>query len=112
MTQRVALKHKTHYTYDRPTHLGPQLIRLRPAPQCRTPILAYSLRITPTHHFIHWQQDPFGNFLARVVIPAATEAFTASVELIADMTSINPFEFFVEDDAANWPFSYQSTLLG
>jgi uncharacterized protein (DUF2126 family)/transglutaminase-like putative cysteine protease len=112
MTQRVALSHKTHYRYDRPTWLSPQIIRLRPAAQCRTPILAYALSIAPKRHFINWQQDPFGNFLARVVIPDATEAFTATVDLVADMTSINPFDFFVEDDAARWPFAYSATLLG
>jgi uncharacterized protein (DUF2126 family) len=111
MTQRVALTHRTHYRYDRPTWLSPQVIRLRPAPQCRTPIISYALSIVPKRHFINWQQDPFGNFVARIIVPDATEAFTATVDLVADMTSINPFDFFVEDDAARWPFSYSPALV-
>jgi uncharacterized protein (DUF2126 family)/transglutaminase-like putative cysteine protease len=112
MTLHVALTHRTEYRYDRAVSVGPHLLRLRPAPHCRTPILAYSLRITPTPHFINWQQDPFGNFLARVVVPAETRELTATVDLVADMAIINPFDFFIEESAANYPFAYDPMLAG
>ena len=55
MAIHVALSHVTHYKYDRLVALGPQIVRLRPAPHCRTPILSYSLKIEPADHFINWQ---------------------------------------------------------
>src|SRR6185369_6436206 len=110
MTLHVALTHRTEYRYERPVSVGPHIIRLRPAPHCRTPILVYSLSITPTPHFVNWQQDPFGNFLARVLVPGETREFTAAVDLVADMATINPFDFFVEDSAANYPFTYDPAL--
>ena len=112
MAIHVALTHRTQYRYSRLVGLGPHVVRLRPAPHCRTPILAYSLRITPEPHFINWQQDPFGNFMARIVVPDETREFSATVDLVADMATINPFDFFVEDAAANWPFSYEPVLAG
>ena len=110
MTLHVALTHRTQYRYDRRVSLGPHVVRLRPAPHCRTPILAYSLQIAPRPHFINWQQDPFGNFLARVVLPEQTQELTATVDLVADMATINPFGFFLEESAANWPFAYDPEL--
>ena len=110
MTLHVALTHRTAYTYDRPTKLGPHIVRLRPAAHCRTPIISYSLRITPENHFVNWQQDPFGNFLARVVVSEPTTEFSVTVDLIADLVAINPFDFFVEESAASWPFSYDTAL--
>jgi uncharacterized protein (DUF2126 family)/transglutaminase-like putative cysteine protease len=109
MTLPVALTHRTTYRYDRPITLGPQVMRLRPAPHCRTPISAYSLTISP-QHLINWQQDPFGNFQARLLIPEPTKEFTTTVDLVADLTPINPFDFFIEEAANNWPFAYQSEL--
>ena len=112
MALHVALTHRTQYRYSRPVNLGPHIVRLRPAPHFRTPILAYSLRIAPEPHFINWQQDPFGNFMARIVVPDQTTEFSATVDLVADMATINPFDFFVEDAAAKWPFAYESVLVG
>lgn len=110
MSLKVVLSHKTHYKYDRAISLSPHIIRLRPAPHSRTPIEAYSLKIKPENHFINWQQDPFGNYLARLVFPEKTKEFCVDVEIIADMITINPFDFFVEDSAKNYPFTYKKEL--
>jgi uncharacterized protein (DUF2126 family)/transglutaminase-like putative cysteine protease len=106
MTIRVALHHQTTYHYDRPISLGPQLVRLRPAYHARTPIDAYSLKVTPADHFVNWQQDPFGNPIARFVFPDPCDHLQVTVDLIADMTVINPFDFFIEERSDRWPFKY------
>jgi uncharacterized protein (DUF2126 family)/transglutaminase-like putative cysteine protease len=106
MSIRVAINHQTHYEFDREVSLSPHTIRLRPAPHSRTPIHSYSLKIQPETHFINWQQDAFGNFLARVVFPEKASKLWVDVEVIADMTVINPFDFFLEEYAEHFPFSY------
>ena len=111
MAIHVALRHTTTYKYDRPVTLSPHTVRLRPAPHARTPIHAYSLKITPAENFLNWQQDPYGNYLARLVFPKPTRTFEVSVELIAEMVPINPFDFFIDPTADHCPFEYSSTLL-
>jgi|TARA_B110000211_G_scaffold67439_1_gene77913 uncharacterized protein (DUF2126 family)/transglutaminase-like putative cysteine protease len=110
MTIRVSINHRTRYKFDRPVSLSPHTVRLRPAPHSRTPIHSYSLKIKPDQHFINWQQDSFGNYLARLVFPEKCTEFEVDVEVVADMTVINPFDFFVEEYAEYFPFSYPKQL--
>jgi transglutaminase-like putative cysteine protease len=110
MTIRVALHHKAHYVFDRPVVAAPHEIRLRPAAHARTPISGYSLKILPAQHFIHWQQDAYGNFVARLTFPEPTREIDITVDLLADMTVINPFDFFVEEWAEHYPFTYPEQM--
>src|SRR6202012_2861900 len=104
----VALNHVTHYRYDRLVALGPQIVRLRPAPHCRTRILAYSLSVLPPKHFINWQQDPESNYLARLTFPDKTRELRIEVDLVAQMSVFNPFDFFLAPAAENFPFDYDA----
>src|SRR4051794_36744789 len=110
MSNRGLLQHTTKYVYDSSVFLSPQLVRLKPAVHCRTPIEAYSLLITPANHHIHWQQDAFGNFLARVDFTGAVQELVIDVTLIATITAINPFDFLVDEYAQFFPFSYEERL--
>ncbi len=110
MTIRVAIQHRTTYSFDRPVAVHPHTVRLRPAPHSRTPITAYSLTVSPRDHFLNWQQDAFGNYLGRLVFPEKVGELDIIVDLVADMTVINPFDFFVEDYAETYPFSYPADL--
>ncbi len=110
MSIKVALEHVTSYEFAHPVTVHPHLVRLRPAPHSRTPIDAYSLEVSPKNHFINWQQDPFGNWVARLVFPEKVTRLEISVGLVADMMVINPFDFFVEEYAETFPFDYEASL--
>ncbi|MHB1201911.1 MAG: transglutaminase family protein [Acidithiobacillus sp.] len=106
----VAIRHRTEYHFDRLVTIYPHILRLRPAPHCRTPILAYSLKVAPEQHFLNWQQDPFANYLARLVFQERARSLLVDVEVIASLTVIDPFDFFIEESAERWPFRYPPTL--
>jgi transglutaminase-like putative cysteine protease len=110
MSIKASIYHLTHYKYDTPVILSPQVIRLRPAPHSKTKVLSHSLRVTPEGHFVNLQQDPYGNYLARFVFPEPVTELKIEVDLVADMTVYNPFDFFVEESAEMWPFSYPEDL--
>ena len=104
MTIRIALHHRTEYHFDRRVNLSPHSIRLRPAPHTRTPVHEYSLKVEPEEHFVNWVQDPFGNFIGRFVFPEKTDKMVIDVNLVADLVTVNPFDFFVEEYAEYFPF--------
>jgi len=111
MSIHAALNHVTHYTYDRLVALGPQVVRLRPAPHCRSTIISYSLKVEPSEgHFLNWQQDPFANYQARLVFPNKTREFKVTVDLVVEMAVYNPFDFFLEPSAEEFPFQYEPML--
>jgi uncharacterized protein (DUF2126 family)/transglutaminase-like putative cysteine protease len=110
MSIHAALNHVTHYKYDRPVRLGPQMVRLRPAPHCRSNVISYSLRVEPAKHFINWQQDPFSNYQARLVFPEPTTEFKVTVDVVVEMAVYNPFDFFLEPSAEKFPFKYEPEL--
>src|SRR5579862_85678 len=110
MSIRVALNHKTLYRYAKPVWLSPHVVRLRPAPHCQTPVVSYSLKVQPADHFINWQQDPYSNVLARLVFPHKANELCVEVDLVADLTVTNPFDFFLEKYAEQIPFEYDPIL--
>ncbi|MFT4182063.1 MAG: transglutaminase family protein [Rhizobium sp.] len=110
MAITASIYHLTHYKYDNPVRLGPQIIRLKPASHSKTRVLSHSLKVTPSNHFVNLQQDPYGNYLARFVFPDPVTELKIEVDLVADMTVYNPFDFFVEEEATKWPFDYPETI--
>ncbi|WP_108662876.1 DUF2126 domain-containing protein [Acuticoccus kandeliae] len=110
MSIKAAIYHLTHYQYDRPVTLGPQVIRLRPSPHSRTRVISHSLKVSPANHFVNHQQDPYGNWLSRFVFPEPVHELKIEVDLVADMTVYNPFDFFVEAAAEQWPFDYAEEI--
>ena len=107
MSIRVGLFHKTSYKYDRLIEMGPQVVKLRPAVHCRTNVESYSLTVSPSDHFLNWMQDPHGNYLARCVFPKKVSELVVQVDLVANLSVINPFDFFLEPDAESFPFRYE-----
>ncbi|MEY4712838.1 MAG: hypothetical protein RIS88_2288 [Pseudomonadota bacterium] len=110
MSPHAALHHVTHYRYDRPVHLGPQLVRLRPAPHGRSRILSYALSVEPASARVHWHQDPYANYQARLLFPQRTQELKLTVDLVVELAPFNPFEFFLEPGAATFPFPYEPPL--
>jgi transglutaminase-like putative cysteine protease len=110
MSIHAALNHVTHYTYDRLVNLGPQVVRLRPAPHCRSTVVSYSLKVEPEGHFVNWQQDPFANYQARLVFPDKTKEFKVTMDLVVEMAVYNPFDYFLEPTAEAFPFTYAPEL--
>jgi len=110
MSVKIAIHHLTVYEYDRPITLSPHLVRLRPAPHTRTPVHHYSLKVEPAKHFVNWQQDPFGNYVARYVFPETTQKLSVEVDLVAELVTVNPFDFFIEEYADSFPFKYEDQL--
>ena len=106
----IALQHRSQYAYDRPIQLGPQILRLRPAPHDRSQIRQYALQVTPAEHHLYWFQDPFANHLARVLLPQPTREFTVDVNITLDLQPFNPFDFLVADYAETYPFAYPQPL--
>ncbi|WP_433972472.1 DUF2126 domain-containing protein [Tunturiibacter lichenicola] len=110
MSTKVALIHRTQYLYDKAVALGPQVVQLRPAPHCRTPILSYSLSVTPSQHLLNWQLDPHHNHLARLLFAEKTKEFVVEVNLIAELSPFNPFDFYLEPGVEEYPFEYTPEL--
>lgn len=109
-TNQVRVKHTTEYLFDRSVAISPHLVQLRPAAHCRSPILSYSLLATPSDHYVHWQQDPFGNYLARFIFSTPSQSLRFDVDMLIDVIPYNPFDFFIEFEAAQYPFNYSARL--
>lgn len=107
---RILLEHQTCYQYERPVFLTTHYLRLKPAPHYRIPIESYALSVEPHNHILHWQQDPFNNYLARVDFMASTQSLVVDVKVTINMVTINPFDFYVDEEAQFFPFSYNDEI--
>ncbi|MEI6950664.1 transglutaminase N-terminal domain-containing protein, partial [Paraflavisolibacter sp. H34] len=110
MANRILIRHQTHYQYERPVYLTTHYFRLKPVAHCRMPVEIYSLAVRPANHHLHWQQDPFGNFLARVDFTGPTTELTVDVKIVGELAPVNPFDFFLEEYAGRFPFAYEASL--
>lgn len=108
---RVLIQHRSRYIYERPSLLGPQVIRLRPSDHTRARIETYRLAVSPEHR-MHWQRDPHGNHIARVTFKAGQRvaALEMVVELGVEIHPVNPFDFFLDDRVKKVPFRYPDRL--
>ncbi|MGI9212205.1 MAG: transglutaminase family protein, partial [Methylococcaceae bacterium] len=106
MSTLVALLHHIEQTYGSRRTVPTHWLRVRPAPHTRPDITAYTIKVTSEPHFLNWVRDPFENYIARLDLPEPVASLGLTVELLADLTPINPFDFLTEPEAAHYPFDY------
>lgn len=110
MSRAVSIAHVTTYRYDRPVFLGPQTIRLTPAPHARARILQHELTVAPGNHTLRHGRDPQGGVESRAIFGGRVAHFEITVRLDAELIPTNPFDFVLEGGAERWPFDYDPLL--